>query len=131
MFKAFKKVAAYTKMANAIDRTNMLLSQVNSQLISGVDPGGLKEEIIGLAFIVRRDIYNPMEEFGWNPIGPIRVNSISMQNISLETALDEISRKVNEISSLCDFQMGVNVKNILAKGTLYHQLDNLSGINKY
>jgi hypothetical protein len=85
MFKAFKKITAYTKMANAIDGLNIKLRELKHVLVAGSDPQNLQEEIAGLIYIVRRDIYNPQEEYGWTPIGPIRINSISKSNISLET----------------------------------------------
>jgi len=57
MFKAFKKITAYTKMANAIDGLNIKLRELKHVLVAGSDPQNLQEEIAGLIYIVRRDIY--------------------------------------------------------------------------
>lgn len=128
MFNAFKKITAYTKMANAIDKLNIILRELKHSLVAGSDPQNLKEEILGLIYIVRREIYNPQEEYSWIPIGPIRIDSISKSNIPLETAFETIQGEIDEIASYCDVEMKGMIKNILNKGELYYQFDNLSGI---
>lgn len=131
MFKAFKKITAYTKMANAIDGVNIKLRELKHVLVAGSDPQNLQEEIAGLIYIVRRDIYNPQEEYGWIPIGPIRINSISRSNISLETAFETIQGEIDEIGSYCGVEMKGMIRNILNKGEIYYQIDDLSGVKRY
>lgn len=131
MFKNFKKIAAYTKMANALDKLNILLGELKHKIVAGSDPHNLKEEILVLTYIVRRDVYNPQEEFGWTSFGPIRITSISGSNITLQAAFETIQGEIDEIGSYCDIEMRGMIESILNKEELYYQFDNLPGINRY
>lgn len=124
MFKVFKKVAEYNQLAKTINNMNNLLHETYFKVKVANNPNDYKSEILSLAYLVCRDIYQKTEENNWNMDGKILIPSMNKNNITLSTAHSAINLKLSQISNMCNSGVQRAITDILAKGDFYYWIEN-------
>lgn len=125
MFKSFKKIKEYVKLGSAMDNLNSELDQLNFKVKNSYNTIEFSEEVIGLSFILRREIINRMDEYNWVMQGPIKVPSISSTNISLFKAYTIISTKIRSLAHTIDSETFELVNDVLEKGDTYYKIEKI------
>jgi hypothetical protein len=126
MFKSLKKIKEYVMLGQAMDKLNTQLDRLNSEVEYSYNKSRFTEDVIGLSFVIRYEIFDRIDEYNWAFEGPIRVASISSSNISLLKAYTTISAKIRTLALTIDTETFDSVNNVLEKGDIYFKLKDIS-----
>lgn len=121
MFKFLKNGFEYNNLANAMNAMYISLQDIMRKMESSPDRSEFAKEILFLAYVSRRSIWDRMEKYGWSMELTISVPSISRDRVKLTYALGQTSGRVNTLAR----EIGIKelANEILVKGKAYYEFE--------
>lgn len=121
--KFFKSGRDLSKVAKTMDTLNLMLNDIIPKVESSYEYSESHGEIFMLAYAMRKNVIDLMEENNWGRNIKIMVSSFENRNISLADTFSEIYDSINILSrhTGCNAQ----VESILDKGSGYYEFESV------
>lgn len=121
MFNFFKSGTQLKNLERSLNVVHVLLKDITSKLDHGSDSMELSEDVMFIAYILKKGVYDQLNKNKWRGDSKIFVPKIDKEKISLENALAQTSEKINILA----FELGIFnvVQEITGGGNAYDQVD--------
>jgi uncharacterized phosphosugar-binding protein len=112
-----------SKVAKTMDTLNLMLNDITPKVESSYEYSEFHGEIFMLAYAMRKNVVDLIEENNWGKNIKISVSSFEKRNISLIVTFTEIYNSINILArhTGCHTQ----VESILDKGSRYYEFESV------
>lgn len=95
----FKKGIEFNKVAQALNASYILINELEYKRNNDLMDGSSEESFTLIAFVVRRDILNRINEYNWDMMTSIIVPAMSNRRITLMLAYTQV---VDRLITMCE-----------------------------
>ena len=121
--KFFKSGRDLSKVAKTMDTLNLMLNDITPKVESSYEYSEFHGEIYMLAYAMRKNVIDLMEENNWGRNIKIMVSSFEKRNISLADTFSEIYDSINILARHTGCY--TEVESILDKGSGYYEFESV------